>query len=30
MNNAGFQISLDLYGRLCVVIGGEDEAASES
>ena len=27
MNNAGFQISLDLYGRLCVVIGGEDEAA---
>ncbi|MDE0144267.1 MAG: bifunctional precorrin-2 dehydrogenase/sirohydrochlorin ferrochelatase [Nitrospira sp.] len=30
MNNAGFQISLDLYGRLCVVIGGEDEAAHKT
>ena len=30
MNNAGFQISLDLYGRLCVVIGGEDEAAGKT
>ncbi len=30
MNNAGFQISLDVYGRLCVVIGGEDEAAHKT
>ena len=30
MNNAGFQISLDLHGRLCVVIGGEDEAAHKT
>lgn len=30
MNNAGFQISLDLYGRLCVVVGGEDEAAHKT
>lgn len=25
--NAGFQISLDLQGRLCVVVGGDDEAS---
>ncbi len=25
-NNPGFQISLNLQGRFCVVIGGEDEA----
>lgn len=30
MNNTGFQISLDLSGRLCVVIGGEDEAAHKT
>ncbi len=30
MNNAGFQISLDVYGRVCVVIGGEDEAAHKT
>ena len=27
MSNAGFQVSLDVQGRLCVVIGGEEEAA---
>ncbi len=30
MSNSGFQISLDLQGRLCVVIGGEDEAAHKT
>ncbi len=30
MNNSGFQISLDLQGRFCVVIGGEDEAAHKT
>lgn len=29
-NNAGFQISLNLQGRLGVVIGGEDEAAHKT
>lgn len=30
MNNSGFQISLNLQDRLCVVIGGEDEAAHKT
>lgn len=29
MNNPGFQVSLDVRGRLCVVIGGEEEAADK-
>ncbi|MEC4673667.1 MAG: bifunctional precorrin-2 dehydrogenase/sirohydrochlorin ferrochelatase [Nitrospirota bacterium] len=28
--NAGFPISLDVQGRLCVVIGGDDEAAARA
>ncbi len=28
--NAGFPISLDVQGRLCVVIGGDDEAAAKA
>ena len=27
--NAGYQISLDIQGRLCVVIGGDDEASEK-
>ena len=27
--NPGFQVSLDVQGRLCVVIGGDDEAAEK-
>ena len=27
--NAGYQISLDIRGRLCVVIGGDDEASEK-
>ena len=27
--NAGFQLSLDIQGRLCVVIGGDDEASNK-
>lgn len=29
-NNPGFQISLNLQGRFCVVIGGEDEASHKT
>ena len=29
-NNPGFQISLNLQGRLCVVIGGDDEASHKT
>ncbi len=29
-NNPGFQISLNLQGRFCAVIGGEDEAAQKT
>ncbi len=28
--NAGFQISLDIQGRLCVVIGGDDAASDKT
>ena len=27
--NPGFQVSLDVKGRVCVVIGGDDEAADK-
>lgn len=27
--NAGFQVSLDVNGRLCLVLGGDDEAAEK-
>jgi len=27
--NPGFQVSLDVMGRLCLVIGGDDEAAEK-
>ena len=30
MNNAGFQVTLDLDGRQCMVIGGDEEAADKT
>ena len=30
MNNAGFQVTLDLDGRQCMVIGGDEEAAEKT